>query len=96
MRDADAAREDGVRLGDAELIRKHIEMDPHRPGPAEALLRDSGVHVWAIVGQWQAAGRDASYVAESYELPLEAVLAALAYYRQNMAVIEARLAANVA
>jgi uncharacterized protein (DUF433 family) len=81
---------------DIELIARYIEMNPNRPGLADAQLIDSAVPVWALIGHYQATGRDPQYVADSYEVPLEAVLAALAYYRQHQAVIEARLAANVA
>ncbi len=79
---------------DAELIACYIELAPRNRSRAEARLVGSGVPVWAIVGQYQATGRDAAYVAESYQVPLAAVQAALAYYRQNMAVIEDRLEAN--
>ena len=72
----------------------YIETNPHHPGPADVRLVESCVPVWAIIGHYQATGRDARYVADSYEVPLEAVQAALAYYQQHQAVIEARLAAN--
>ena len=78
------------------LITRYIELDPDRPGIAEARLIGSGVPVWALIGHYQATGRDARYVADSYAVPLEAVQAALAYYRQHHAVIEARLDANAA
>ena len=81
---------------DVKLIEQYIGPNPGRPGLADAQLRDSAVPVWALIGHYQATGRDPQYVADSYEVPLEAVLAALAYYRQHQAVIDARLAANVA
>ncbi|HLH22305.1 MAG TPA: DUF433 domain-containing protein [Chloroflexota bacterium] len=81
---------------DAELISRYVELDPDRPGPAEARIIGTGVPVWALIGHYQATGRDPAYVAASYDLPLAAVEAALAYYRQHQAVIEARLAANAA
>ncbi len=74
----------------------YIEPNPHRPGPAEAHLVDSAVPVWALIGHYQATGRDPQYVADSYEVPLDAVLAALAHYRQHQATFDARLAANTA
>jgi|DewCreStandDraft_2_1066082.scaffolds.fasta_scaffold00347_4 uncharacterized protein (DUF433 family) len=77
-----------------ELIARWIEPDPHLPDPAEVRVRGTGIHVWAIVGQWQAADRDVAAVAQDYELPIEAVEAALAYYRRQQCLIDARLAAN--
>jgi len=82
------------QLSATELISRYIEPNPHHPGPADVRLKESCVPVWAIIGHYQATGRDPEYVAASYEIPLEAVEAALAYYRQYQAVIEARLAAN--
>ena len=76
------------------LIARYIEPNPHHPGPADVRLRDYGVPVWALIGQYQATARDAACVAEGYGIPLEAMQAALAYYWQYMPVIEARLAAN--
>ncbi len=85
-----------MALNDAELIARYIELDPARPGPAEARLRDAGIPVWALIGHYQATGRDPQYVADSYEVPLPAILAVLAYYRLHAAAIEARLDANAA
>ena len=83
-------------LHTTHLIDRYIEQDPHHPGPADVRLKESCVPVWAIIGYYQATGRDPQRVAQSYEVPLEAVQAALAYYRQNQALIEGRLAANTA
>jgi len=76
-----------------ELAEEHILRSAD---PAEARLRLSGAHVWAIVGYWRAVDRDAGAVARDYGIPLEAVRAALTYYEQHKAVIDARLAANAA
>jgi uncharacterized protein (DUF433 family) len=76
------------------LVQRYIEADPNHPGPADVWVAEYGVPVWALIGHYQATGRDAAAVAKSYRLPLEAIQAALAYYRQNQAVIEARLEAN--
>ncbi len=78
------------------LVARYIELNPNRPGAGEARLVGYGIPVWAIIGHYQATGRDARYVADSYEVPLEAVQAALAYYRRHRSEIEARLAANAA
>ena len=83
-------------LSAAELIAQYIEPNPHHPGVADARLKESGVPVWALIGHYQATGRDPAYVAESYEVPIAAVKAALAYYDQHAAALEARLAENAA
>ena len=82
------------QLNDAELIARYIEPNPHKPGPADVWLKDRYISVWAIVGYYQANGRDVADAAAAYEIPVSTVQAALAYYRQNLAVIEARLEAN--
>lgn len=79
---------------EAQLIERHIELNPHKPGLAEARLKASGVAVWALVGYLPAVGGDLDRVAADYELAREAVESALAYYQQHQALIDARLAAN--
>ena len=79
---------------DIERIERHIELNPHKPGEANARLVESGVAVWALFAYWRGVGKDKQGVAEDYRLPLEAVEAALAYYRAHKAVIDARLAVN--
>jgi uncharacterized protein (DUF433 family) len=92
--EADRWPEAAVTLNDADLIARYIEPDPSRPSRAEARLKTSGVPVWALIGQYQATGRDLEAVAASYEVPVAAMRAALAYYWQHMELIEDRLAAN--
>lgn len=77
-----------------ELIERFIEENPFRPGVADARLTDSGVPVWAIIGYLPAVGDNPDRVAKSYDLPREAVDAALAYYDRHRRVIDARIAAN--
>jgi uncharacterized protein (DUF433 family) len=77
------------------LIAQYVEENPRFPGPADAWLRESGVPVWALVGYWQqAANQDAQRVADDYELPIDAVRAALAYYCRHRGRIDDRIAAN--
>jgi uncharacterized protein (DUF433 family) len=59
-------------------IAKHIEPNPHRRGRHHARIAGRGVAVWALIGYL----RDATVAetARDYELPEEAVLAAIAYY----------------
>ncbi len=79
------------------LVEHYIEDDRNCLVPAEARLRHFGVHVWAIVGYYlNAARQDISKVAADYDIPREAVDAALAYYEQHRTSIDARLAENAA
>jgi uncharacterized protein (DUF433 family) len=77
-----------------ELITRHVQPNPHKPGPADAILRDSGVSVWILVEAYRASEKDADCVAQTWNLPREAVAAALAYYAQHAAAIDARIAAQ--
>jgi len=81
-------------MRDAELIARWIEPHPRRPGVAEARVKGYATPVWALVGHWRAVGRNVGRVAEDYDLPREAVEAALAYYRRHRPLIDARLAEN--
>ena len=81
-------------VNDQELIDRFIEDDP-RGGCADARVIGYAVPVWALVGDWQANGRDIDLVASGYQLPREAVQAALAFYERHRDVIDARMQANV-
>ena len=76
------------------LIDAWIELDPHRPGAGDVRLREYGVHVWAIVGYLQGVDGDIEHVARAYDIPVDAVRAAQAYYDKYAAIIEDRMAAN--
>ena len=77
------------------LIARWIEQNPHLPGVADARIRDYGVPVWALVGQVRVVGGGPAQVAADYQIPEDAVEAALAYYAQHKAVIDDRIAANL-
>ncbi len=79
---------------DAELIERHIETDPYRPGPGDVRLAESGVSVWAVIGHLPSVDGDVARAAADYELSPEAMAAALAYYREHRAALDARLAEN--
>jgi uncharacterized protein (DUF433 family) len=90
---------------DNALIQHYVEENPQFPGAARAWLVASGVPVWAIVGYFQCAiGGDADHpapkqlaqVAADYDLPEEAIVAALAYYRRHRRPIDERIAENAA
>jgi uncharacterized protein (DUF433 family) len=80
------------------LIETYIEEDPVRPGPSEARLVGSGVHVWAIIGTLRLSEGPmdhlAARVAVYYDIPVEAVTAAIRYFDQHRIAILGRLAAN--
>ena len=80
----------------ANLIEKYIELDPRRPGPEEARLRESGVPVWVLIAQLAGVTGDLDHLAADYHIPREAVEAALAYYQRHKQSIEARIAMNAA
>jgi len=85
-------------MDEQQLIERYIDLDTDRypGGRADARLREYGVPVWALIGQLRALSGDVDQVASDYELPREAVEAALAYYRSNKEYIDARLLLNSA
>jgi uncharacterized protein (DUF433 family) len=73
------------------LIDRYIRLTPGDT-PDRAWLADSGVDVWAIIGYLR--GFSIDETAADYEIPREAVEAALAYYDRHKALIDARLRVN--
>jgi uncharacterized protein (DUF433 family) len=49
-----------------------------------------------VIAYWQAADRDVQRVADDYGIPPRAVELAIAYYERNRALMDDRIAANVA
>lgn len=76
-------------------MRTWIEPDPYKPGASQAVVRGTGVPVWALVAYWHATG-DLDAVARDYNLPREAVDAAMAYYREHKVNIDVWLEENAA
>lgn len=81
-------------MDDQELIATYIERDPDKGSRSEARLKHYCIHVWALIGAYQAEGCDAERVAEGYSIPIDAMHAALAYYKRYRELIEDRLEAN--
>jgi uncharacterized protein (DUF433 family) len=77
-----------------DLIDKFVAEDSFHPGIADAVIADSGVHIWALIGAILLRGATVAEAADDYDIPREAVLGALAYYRQHRPIILARIAAN--
>lgn len=78
---------------DRDLIVQHIDADW---GLDEAYVRGAGTPVWALVAYLDVAQGRVEQVAHDYGLTRDQVDAALAYYRQHKAVIDARLLLNEA
>ena len=81
--------------------RDLVGPDPNRPGPDRARLSEHGIAVWAIIGYLKALGDEITpetiaKTAEDYGLPISAVTVALAYYDEQRAAIDTRLAINAA
>jgi uncharacterized protein (DUF433 family) len=78
-------------MDEQALIDRYIAVDPYDHGPQDARLKDSGTPVWALIGYLEGASGDVARVAADYEIPLEAVQAAVAYYHRHRAPIDAKL-----
>jgi uncharacterized protein (DUF433 family) len=63
--------------------------------PAEAVLVEFEIPVWAIIGQLKALNWDVQRVANDYDVSEDSVTAAVDYYRKHAAAIDARLQANL-
>jgi hypothetical protein len=81
-------------MTEKELILRYIDVDPIHSGPGNVRLKDSGVHVWAIIGNYLANHRDVTRTASEYDIPVIEVEAAVAFYRRFQWAIDARLAEN--
>ena len=76
---------------DSESIEQHIEENPDHPGPADACLADSGIDVWLVVAYANSVAGNLERVAETYDISLESVQAACAYYSRHKELIDARI-----
>ena len=76
------------------LLKRYIHFDPTEPGVDQARVAPADMPVWVIVAQLEGADGDVAQVAEDYELPQEAVEAAMIFYRRNRAAIDARRMEN--
>ena len=81
---------------EAALIAQHIDANPHGRGPADARLREYGTSVWALIAALQACAWNKVATADDFEIPVEAVDAAIAYYHAHKAAIDAKLLLNTA
>ena len=82
-------------MTDKERITQYIELNPHRPGAANARIKEFGVAVWALIEYLKyAVHGDIERAAADYDLPREALEAAIAYYEMYPIDIDMRIAAN--
>ena len=75
----------------AKLIGKYIDTSH---GILKARVVPEEIHVWAIIGYLQAIDWNEAKTANDYDLPLEAVQAAVAFYKKHSAAIDAYLEMN--
>jgi len=61
-----------------ELIAKHSDPNPHRPGADEVRMVENGVRLWAVIGTLLCAEGDIDQVMRAFGLIREAVQAAVA------------------
>jgi uncharacterized protein (DUF433 family) len=74
-----------------ELIARYIEPDHVFSTPDSAWVAGSSFHVKAVIRRLQFEDWNVEAVAESFQLPVEAVQAAIAYYERHKSVIDARI-----
>lgn len=84
----------GATEAERDLITRWIEPNSHKPGRDEYWLKNDHISVWALVGYWQGVEHDVARVAHDYDIPQEAVEAALTYYERYKDLIDNRLDAN--
>jgi uncharacterized protein (DUF433 family) len=93
---ATGARRAGVDAEADALIAQYVEVNPRWPALEDAQVVGAGVSVWALIAHYRAVGADKARVAAAYDLPEQAVEAAVQYYQRHRALIDARLALNAA
>lgn len=76
------------------MIDQYIEQSPYELGRENARLKGRRLSVVTLVTALLYYGGDLYAVAEEYEIPVEAVRAAIWYYGQNKPVVDARLLLN--
>ncbi|MHB8576614.1 MAG: hypothetical protein ACYDCQ_14925 [Dehalococcoidia bacterium] len=85
---------DTTRSAVAKHLARFIDANSVVDGASEARLATYGMHVWAIIGYLRAADGDAHEVARAYDVPIEHVNAAMAYFALHTDAINARLVLN--
>ena len=81
MKAAKGHPHDSDSKADAALVDRWIDPDSVARRIDAARLVDSAVPVWALIGYLDAVNGDKQQVAQDYDVSLEAVEAAIAFYR---------------
>ncbi len=81
----------GSREEDDALIARYIAPRPSKQGRANAYLPGFGFRVATLIGYLKSVENDARETASFYQLPEDVMRAVIAFYRQNRAVIDARI-----
>jgi uncharacterized protein (DUF433 family) len=77
-----------------ELAARYVEPDPLKRGAERARIADHGVSIWALISYLEGVDGDLGQVARDYELSRDALIAALWYYSQHKAVVDAQVLLN--
>jgi uncharacterized protein (DUF433 family) len=83
-------------MTDEQLIAKYIEPHPRKPGILNARIVDRGISVTALIAYLISSAGQHSQTAQDYEVPEEAVQAALAYRRRHKDLFDTWIAENAA
>jgi uncharacterized protein (DUF433 family) len=75
-----------------QLIDRYIVDHPLLAVPERARIAEVGVSVTALVAYLMGVDWDIDRTAKAYEVPREAVKAAICYYHQHQQAIDARIA----
>lgn len=79
-----------------DLICRYVDVRPDGFDVSQARLHEFGVPIWAIIADLRAAGGNLDETAWEYNLPREAVIAAVYFYWQHQAIIDAELTLHAA
>lgn len=82
--------EDGID----DLILQYVQRDPNRRGIGNVVVRDYWISMWALIPPISVSGGDFPSVADAYQIPVEYVRAALAFYARFPEAIIVRLDGN--
>ena len=83
-----------AQAAQAHLLDTYIEQDHAALGTGGARTKAEGVSVWVLIGYLEAMDGAIEQTAIDYELPPDAVRAALIYFHHNPDVIAARIEEN--
>ena len=72
----------------AEVTYKYLEPRPHE-WRKTLWIKGRNMHVWHLVATMLREGETPEDTAKNFDLPVEAVREALAYYHQNKALVDA-------